>query len=336
VLIGIYTVYTSLDVIPTTLHLAGAALCLGFLWKLNLMLKSMEEQVLAEKTHSLFSDIVDLTKPRLSLLVIVTVLVGSIIAPDHINFFQALLALFLISMVVFGAAALNCYIERDIDAKMNRTKDRPLPSKRMSPKTALIFGVALLSFSITALCIFVNPITGILGFIAAALYLYAYTPMKVRSEIAVYIGAVPGALPPVMGWTAVTGQLDMMAISLFLILYVWQLPHFLAISMYLAEDYNAASIKVYPNLIGGIHLTKLGIFFFTIVLSVASLLPSLLSHAGPVYTRAAFVLSGIFVLYAARGFFIKLEKEERQWARNYFYGSLFYLPLLLSALIFFK
>lgn len=336
VLIGVLAVYTSLDVVPTTLHLAGAALSLGFLWKLNLMLKSMELQILTVNTHSFFSDIIDLTKPRLSSLVMVTVLVGSIIAPDHINFFQALFALFLISMVVVGSAALNCYIERDIDAKMIRTKDRPLPSKRMDPKTALAFGIILLAVSIPGLFIFVNPVTGYLGLLAAALYLYAYTPMKVRSELAVYVGAIPGALPPVMGWTAVTGQIDEMAISLFLILFVWQLPHFLAISMYLADDYSAASIKVYPNLNKGISLTKMGIFVFTIILFFTSLLPSFYSQASTVYTRAAFIMSGVFVLYAARGFFIKQSSEEKKWARNYFYGSLLYLPLLLGALIFFK
>lgn len=337
VFIGVLAVYTSLNVIPTTLHLAGAALSLVFLWKLNLMLKTMEEEVIESKQYSFFSDVVDLTKPRLSLLVVVTALVGSIIAPDRINFFQAVFSLFLITMVVIGAAALNCYIERDIDARMNRTKDRPLPSKRMDPKTALGFGLAMLIVSVPALCLFVNLVTGILALIAAALYLYAYTPMKVRSELAVYVGAIPGALPPVMGWTSVTGKIDIMAITLFLILFVWQLPHFLAISMYLADDYDAASIKVYPNLNKGVALTKIGIFVFTVVLFATSLLPSIFSQASFIYTRAALILSGFFVAYAARGFFINHDiVKEKQWARNYFYGSLFYLPLLLGALIFFK
>ncbi len=337
VLIGILTVYSSLSVIPTTLHLAGAALSLISLWKLNLVLKTIEKDILFEKSHSYFSDVVDLTKPRLSLLVMVTVLVGTVIAPDKINFFQAFFSLFLILMVVIGAAALNCYIERDVDAKMSRTKDRPLPSKRMEPKTALGFGIVMLAFSIPALCLMVNMVTGVLAIIAAALYLYAYTPLKVRSELAVYIGAIPGALPPVMGWTAVTGKIDVMAITLFLILFVWQLPHFLAISMYLADDYSAANIKVYPNLKRGIPLTKLGIFVFTVILFGTSLLPSIFSEASFIYTRAALILSGLFVAYAARGFFIKHDvNKEKQWARNYFYGSLFYLPLLLGALIFFK
>lgn len=337
VVIGIVTVALNLSVVPTTLHLAGATLSLAALWKLNLLLKEVEDSFFLGNRHSFFSDVVDLTKPRLSLLVMVTVLVGTLIAPEKIYFFKALLSFFLITMVVIGAAALNCYIEREGDAKMIRTKDRPLPAKRMKPKTALWFGVILLIISIPSICIFINVLTGFLAFVAAALYLYAYTPMKRKSELAVYIGAIPGALPPVMGWTAVTGKIDFMAIALFLILFIWQLPHFLAISLYHAEDYGAASIKVYPNLKRGLQITKMGIFFFTLLLFGASLLPSLFSHASSIYTRAAFTLSTLFLLYAGRGFFLKPDIAlQRQWARNYFYGSIFYLPLLLGALIFFK
>lgn len=337
VFIGIMTVAFNLSVVPTTLHLAGAALSLASLWKLNLLLKDVEDYYFLGNRHSFFSDLIDLTKPRLSLLVMVTVLVGTLIAPEKIYFFKALLSFLLITMVVLGAAALNCYIEREGDAKMIRTKDRPLPAKRMKPMVALLFGIVLLILSIPLICLFINTLTGILAFIAAALYLYAYTPMKKKSELAVYIGAIPGALPPVMGWTAVTGKIDFMAIALFLILFIWQLPHFLAISLYHADDYGAADIKVYPNLKRGLQITKLGIFFFTILLFIASLLPSIFSDASFVYTRAAFILSTLFLIYAARGFFLKPDVAlQRQWARNYFLGSLFYLPLLLGALIFFK
>jgi protoheme IX farnesyltransferase len=337
VLIGILTVALNLSVVPTTLHLAGAALSLAALWKLNLLLKDVEDSFYSGNLHSFFSDLVDLTKPRLSLLVMVTALVGTLVAPEKIYFFKALLSFLLITMVVIGAAALNCYIEREGDAKMIRTKDRPLPAKRMQPKTALWFGVLLLIISIPSICVFINGLTGLLAFIAAALYLYAYTPMKRKSELAVYVGAIPGALPPVMGWTAVTGKIDLMAITLFLILFIWQLPHFLAISLYHAEDYDAAGIKVYPNLKRGLQITKIGIFFFTLLLFGTSLLPSIFLHASFIYTRAAFSLSGFFLIYAGRGFFLKPDMaSQRRWAKNYFYGSLFYLPLLLGALIFFK
>lgn len=336
VLIGILAVAMRLTVIPLTLHLAGAALALAALWKLNLILKDLENSFFLGNKHSYFSDMVNLTKPRLSLLVMVTVMVGTLIAPEHINFFKAIFAFFLITLVVIGAATLNCFLEREVDALMVRTKDRPLPAKRMNPKTALWFGGVLLLISIPLISIYINWITGILSIIAAVLYLYAYTPMKQKSEFAVYVGAIPGALPPVMGWTAVTGKIDFMAISLFLILFIWQLPHFLAISLYHAEDYGAASIKVYPNLKRGLQITKMGIFIFTLMLFVASLLPAYFSQASFIYTWAALVLSGAFLIYSARGLFLNSEDAMRQWARNYFYGSLFYLPLLLGALIFFK
>lgn len=337
VLIGVMAVALNLSVVPTTLHLAGAALSFASLWKLNLFLKDIETNFYTGNRHSFFSDVVDLTKPRLSLLVMVTVMVGTLIAPEKIYFFKALFAFILITMVVIGAAALNCYIERDGDGKMLRTKDRPLPAKRMNPKIALMFGIVLLAISIPALCIFINILTGVLALISALLYLYAYTPMKVKSELAVYVGAIPGALPPVMGWTTVTGKIDIMAISLFLILFIWQLPHFLAISLYHAEDYGAANIKIYPNLKRGVQLTKLGIFIFTFILFGVALLPSVLGGASVIYTRAAFILSTLFLVYAAKGFFLKSDEAlQRQWAKNYFYGSLFYLPLLLGALIFFK
>lgn len=336
VIIGILTVMYNISVVPTTLHLAGAVLSLASLWKLNLMLKELEESFFLTKTHSIFSDVVDLMKPRLSLLVIVTALVGVLIAPGHINFFRALLSMALISMVVVGAATLNCFIERDIDALMNRTKDRPLPSKRLSPKSAMIFGTTLLLVSIPMLCLFINLTTGLLSLLAAVLYLYAYTPMKLKSEIAVYVGAIPGAIPPVLGLTTVTGKVDMMAFALFLILFIWQLPHFLAISIYHAEDYGAADIKVYPNR-KGLMLTKINIAVFTLFLFMAALMPSYVSEASETYTKSAFILSLLFLIYALRGFFIKGDLAvHKNWAKNYFYGSLFYLPLLLSALIFFK
>lgn len=337
VFIGIMTIAFSMAVVPTTLHLAGAALTLGSLWKLNLYLKDAEDSFFLGNRHSFFSDIVDLTKPRLSLLVMVTVFVGTLIAPEKIYFFKALFAFFLITLVVIGAAALNCYVERDSDALMVRTKERPLPSRRLKPRTALLFGFALILIAIPALCLFINMVTGMLALVAAILYVYAYTPMKKKSTTAVYVGAIPGAIPPVMGWTAVTGKIDFMAVALFLILFIWQLPHFLAISLYHADDYSAANIKVYPNLKKGLQITKIGIFVFTLALFIVSLLPSFFSQASFIYTRAAIVLSGAFLIYAARGFFLRQDLAmHRAWARNYFYGSLFYLPLLLAALIFFK
>lgn len=337
VVVGILTVAYNISVIPTTLHLGGAALSLFALWKLNLEMKELENGFfLTNNRHSFFSDVVDLTKPRLSLLVMVTALVGMLIAPGHINFFKALFSFVLITMVVIGAAALNCFIEKDIDALMDRTMDRPLPAKRMDPKVAMIFGSIMIITAIPLLIIYINLTTGLLALLAAVLYLYAYTPMKLKSETAVYVGAIPGAIPPVLGFTTVTGQADLMAMALFLILFIWQLPHFLAISICHSEDYGKASIQIYPNK-QGLRLTKVSIFVFTLMLFMVSLMPSYVSTVGSTYTKTAFVLSLLFLIYSIRGFFIKGDLAlHKAWAKNYFYGSLFYLPLLLSALIFFK
>jgi protoheme IX farnesyltransferase len=337
VFIGIYAVALNLLPVPTTLHLAGATLSLASLWKLNLMIKELEVSLAPINTHSIFSDLLDLTKPRLASLVMATVLGGMLAAPGHIYFFKALFAFVLVGLVVAGAATLNCYIEKDIDGKMQRTKDRPLPAKRMQPRTALLFGFILLAISLPAIFLFINITTGVLSLLAAIIYLYAYTPLKKKSELAVYVGAIPGAIPPLLGWTAVTGQIDGMAISLFAILFIWQLPHFLAISIYHAEDYGAADLKVYPNQ-QGIPLTKIAIFILTFVLFLASLMPSYLASASVIYTRAAILLSSIFLLVAAKGLFLGTANlvVQKVWAKTYFYGSIFYLPLLFAALIFFK
>lgn len=336
VVFGVLTVAFHISVIPTTLHLAGAALALVAVWKLNLIIREYELKYIDRATHSSISDIVELTKPRLAGLVMVTVLVGTILAPGHINFFKALWAFVLIFFVAIGATTLNCYVEREVDAKMKRTMDRALPAKRMRPDLALFIGVAFLLLSVPLLALTINLITAILALIAALLYLYAYTPMKQKSETAVYVGAIPGAIPPVLGWTAVTGTLDPLAIILFGILFIWQLPHFMAISIYLQDDYGAAQIKVYPNA-KGLKLTKVLIFIFTVLLLVISLLPNILGDASLVYRNTALLLGGFFTAYTVKGFFIDSRVEAlREWAKMYFYGSIVYLPLLLGALIFFK
>ena len=336
VIFGILTVAYHISVLPTTLHLAGAALALLSVWKLNLILRGYELKYLDKAAHSGISDIVELTKPRLAGLVMVTVLVGTILAPGHINFFKALWAFFLVFLVAIGATTLNCYVEREVDGKMKRTMDRALPAKRMRPDVALSLGIGFLVLSIPLLAITINLITAILALISALLYIYAYTPMKQKSETAVYVGAIPGAIPPVLGWTAVTGTLDPMAIILFGILFVWQLPHFMAISIYLQDDYGAAQIKVYPNA-KGLKLTKILIFVFTVVLLIISLLPNVFGNASLVYKNAALFLGVIFLGYTVKGFFIDSRAEAlKDWAKMYFYGSIVYLPLLLGALIFFK
>jgi protoheme IX farnesyltransferase len=333
--LGILTVAWNISVVPTTLHLAFAALLLASLWYQNLWMQSLEQKIYPAGKHTWPSDLIDLTKPKLAGLVMMTVLVGVILAPAEINFFRALFAFILVGMVVMGAAALNCYIERDVDSLMERTRTRPLPAGRMRGSFALIFAIGLLLISIPALAIFVNLVTAALAALAAILYLFAYTPMKRKSVLAVYVGAIPGAIPPVLGWTAVTGTLDPMAWALFAILFIWQIPHFFAIAIFHARDYRAADIKIYPNQ-SGLPRTKALIVLFTIVLFASALLPVKVG-AGRAYELAAIVLSGAFLALSFAGYFAgQNEEPNRIWAKRYFYGSIFYLPLLLGAMMFLK
>jgi protoheme IX farnesyltransferase len=336
ILLGILTVAFNISPLPTTLHLGGAALLLALTWKLNLELTSLEEDVFLKRQDSFLSDLMDLIKPKLSALVIATAFFGMLLAPGEINFFKGLFSLFMISLTVFGACALNCYIEIDVDDKMTRTKDRPLPAGRMNKTFVLTMGNFLLLFSLLNLGFFVNWETAGLALLAAVLYLFAYTPMKLKSAKAVYLGAIPGAIPPILGWTSVTGELDKISLSLFALLFIWQIPHFMAISIFNAKDYDAANIKVYPNL-KGLTYTKVNMLIFTLFLTLVSLLPYYWGRLGQVYLVSAIVLGGSLSLISTQGFFISSSEEvQSNWARKYFLGTVIYLPLLLCAMIFFQ
>lgn len=336
-LMGPLVLATRLSLGPTLWYLALNLLALSGFWVLYLSVIKLEQHFFQRPLHTFFSDLMELTKPRLSALVMVTALVGMLVAPVQISLFKSAWALLLIAFVVMGACALNCYIEMEVDKKMDRTKERALPSGRMHSKTALGFGLGLLLVSVPLLAWSINMITALLALVAALLYLLAYTPLKRKSELALYVGAIPGALPPMMGWTAVTNDLSPMAWSLFLIMFVWQLPHFLAISIFHAQDYARAGIKIYPNQRGE-KRTKTNILLGTLWLFAVSLTPSFWGHLGTAYQLAALIFGAAFTLLAFAGFF--LDKSDvlglRLWARRYFLGSLFYLPLLMGSMIFFR
>jgi len=308
----------------------------GLIWKLNLVTRSAERSTFGPRVHSIYRDLMDLTKPRLGSLVMSTVFVGMVLAPGKIPFFQGLVGFGLTFILVMGAAAFNCWMERDVDGLMDRTKQRPLPSGRMKPFTALSFSSILLIGSLAGIYYFVNLPTAILGFAAAFLYLFAYTPLKQKSVTALYVGAIPGAIPPVMGWTIATGKMDTMAWILFAILFVWQLPHFLAISIYHAKDYGKAKIAIYPNAFG-LGLTKWGILVLTILLAATALYPWVYDQGvTDAYGYFSLVLNILFILVAIKTFSIPTHKKDllRRWARLYFLGSIIYLPLLLGSMIY--
>jgi heme o synthase len=334
--LGVMTVSMNLAIVPTTAHLGVAAICLAAIFKLNLVLKSVEEKYFTTTAHSFMSDIFELTKPKLSALVVSTSLVGILLAPGQINFFQGLLSLLLIGMVVVGGCALNCYIEIDVDGLMERTKVRSLPSGRLNANWALGFGVIMLLIAIPLLVFRVNPLTAVLSTLAAVLYLFFYTPMKIKSPYAVVVGAIPGAIPPMLGWTAVTGKLDFDVWALFLILFFWQIPHFLAISIFNADDYKTAKIKVFPN-ISGFQKTRNSIIFLTFIMLLIGVLPHLIGSASQLFLFASLGLSTIMIIVALFG--LKHSSQNAAlvlWSKRYFWGTIIYLPLLLGAMIFLK
>lgn len=278
-------------------------------------------------------DMVALTKPRITLMVVITAAGGMWLASRAAEAPTSALRIFAVlstvAMVVGGANTLNCYLERDSDRFMERTRYRPLPDGRLDPKLALYFGVALGVVSVPILVLVANPLTGLLGAIALVTYVAIYTPMKQMSPVALLVGAVPGALPPLMGWTAVTGRLDLPGLVLFAILFLWQIPHFIAISIVRQEDYERAGLKVLPS-VQGLGAAKAQAAFYASLLVPVSLMLFLQQVAGKIYLGTAIVLNVAFVGVALRGL---RESSGLPWARKLFVVSLVYLTVLFGAMM---
>ena len=195
-------------------------------------------------------ELISLTKPRITLMVVLTAAGGMWLAPGAAASVTIAVALGALAMVVSGANALNCWLERDSDRLMRRTAVRSLPAKRLSPTPALLFGLVLGFAAVPILWLAVNPLTALLGALSLFIYVCIYTPMKQMTWVALLIGAVPGAMPPLMGWTAVTGSIDLPGLVLFCVMFIWQIPHFLAIATFRREEYEAAGLVVLPSVHG--------------------------------------------------------------------------------------
>ena len=189
-------------------------------------------------------DLLDLAKPRITTMVVFTTAMGLWLAPGSIGAARTALLLFGTALLVGSANILNCWYERETDGLMIRTRNRPLPAGRLEPGTALALGIACGVFAIPLLALAINPLTAVLGAIAHSTYVLVYTPLKKVSPWALELGAIPGAIPPLMGWTAATGTLSLPGWFLFGILFFWQIPHFLAIAIYLEDDYRRGGLKV--------------------------------------------------------------------------------------------
>ena len=272
----------------------------------------------------------DLVKARLTALVLLTTFVGFYLGErGAVHYLLMFHALFGTALVAAGAAALNQWLERDYDAKMRRTADRPLPSGRLLPATVAIFGGACSVLGLVYLAALVNPLTSVLGAVTAISYLFIYTPLKRVTWLNTLVGAIPGALPPLMGWTAARNELSGEGWALFAILAFWQIPHFMAIAWLYRDEYAKAGFVMLPNVDASGARTAQQSVSNTIALLLASLCPFAFGLDGKIYLAVALVLGTGYFWCAAR--FARQLTAQR--ARQLFLASIVYLPLLIAALV---
>ena len=277
-------------------------------------------------SRAAFPDLLTLTKPRITLLVVATTLVGFYLgAEETVSVWLLFHALLGTGLTAAGASALNMAFEWEADSKMRRTETRPIPSGRLSMLHGLLFGSALCISGSIYLFFFVNLLTASLAVITASLYLFAYTPLKKKSSLCTIVGAVPGAIPPMMGWTAARNSLDFEAWWLFAILFLWQLPHFLAIAWLYREDYERGGFPMLPVIDKEGKQTSVQIVLETLALLGITLLPATVRVFHLPYFIGAFLLGIVFL---AMG--IKLARTKSSCsARRLLLTSVVYLPCLL-------
>ena len=285
----------------------------------------------ARDRHQVVSDLVALTKPRVVIMVLVTTLVGYDAgltgSPDYVRVLHLLIGTLL---AAGGTLALNQYWERGLDARMDRTRARPLPDGRLQPLEALLFGAALTMLGVAYLAALVGVVVALITAATAILYLFVYTPLKLRTALCTLVGAVPGALPPVTGWVAARDDVTTGAWVLFAILFLWQLPHTLAIARLYREDYARAGVRVLPVVDRDGASTERQIVVASVGLLAVSLLPTVIGWTGPIYLAGALALG---LAFAAAGVGQALAPSARS-ARRVLLVSLLYLPLLLGLLAF--
>jgi heme o synthase len=275
-------------------------------------------------------DVTELIKARLTLLVLLTTAVGFYLGAEGLINWTALLHTVLgTAAAAAGAAALNQWWEHKLDAMMQRTRSRPVPAGRMRPAEAIVIGGVLSIFGVIYLALICNVLSAALAAVTIVVYVFGYTPLKLVSTFNTALGAVPGALPPVIGWAAARGTLDAGAWVLFAILFVWQLPHFFAIAWMYRDDYARAGFQmISSDDATGARSASQSVFFCMILFVVAGL-PAFIRMATVFYLLAELILGGIFIAVAMRF----LKTRTRADARRLFITSIIYLPLLLGALV---
>ncbi len=271
----------------------------------------------------------ELTKPRITVLLVLVAAASFVLAstgfPDWLRLAQLVIGIW---MLAAGLFALNQYLERDLDTRMRRTRDRPLPSGRLRPSAALWFGVTFSALAIGGLSLRLGWLTGVFSLFTLANYLFVYTPLKLRTFHHTTVGAFSGATPPLLGWVAASGRLELNAWVLFAILFLWQFPHFLAIGMLYAEDYRSAGVRVLPAL--DLPKARRLLRGSQVALVGTSLLPAATGLVRLPYLAAAALLGIAYLLFGLRA------DGGPKSARRLLTASVLYLPLLFGLLLFWR
>jgi len=272
-----------------------------------------------------------LMKPRVMSLVIFTCVVGLIIAPTQVGFFDASLSIMAVALGAGAAGALNMWYEADLDALMKRTCLRPIPTGKVTKNQALIFGIVTSFVSVITLYFFSNLLSATMLFFTIFFYTIIYTIwLKPKTSQNIVIGGVAGALPPVIGWTIVTGNITLEPILLFLIIFFWTPSHFWALSLYKTEDYNNAKIPMLP-VVAGIKTTKTNIFVYAVILFIVSLSPAFFGYFGLIYLLSSFFLGSYYVYLCYK--LLTDTDNEKKFAKKIFVYSILYLFLIFSIII---
>lgn len=276
------------------------------------------------------ADWLELTKPRITLLVTLTTAAGFALASEgRFNWARFAATLLGTALVAAGSAVFNQVVERDLDRNMRRTANRPLPTGRLSPQPASAFG-ALLAVSGTGILVsFTNSLTAAIGVATLVAYVAVYTPMKTRSSFATLVGAIPGATPPVMGWTSASGEINLGGWVLFAILFLWQLPHFLAIAWMYREDYRRAGMPLLTVNDPDGRSTARQTLLYTVALLPVSLMPSAIGITGWPHLVGAIVLGALFLISAWRF----AREQSHLLARKLLLTSVLYLPALFAVAV---
>jgi heme o synthase len=276
------------------------------------------------------NDYIQLTKPRITWLILMSTAVGFFFGiRGHWSWLVLLHTTIGTGLIASGTAALNQWWEREADARMPRTKKRPLPSHRLSPVRAMWFGIGLSVLGFLELWLGANPLTAVLGAFTLASYLFVYTPMKQRTPHSTTVGAIPGAMPPVIGFAAAHGSLTWEAGALFAILFLWQFPHFYSIAWLYRDDYSKAGIKMLPVVDETGQRTARQIAIYALLLLPVSLLPTYLGMSGNLYLLGATLLSLTYLYYGCRTLF----ERTTYTARKVLMTSIVYLPLLYCLMV---